>query len=120
MIAAEAREGRYVSFVGIGTGYNSELAEEVTKHPGANYFCITRDEEMQKVVVDDFEYNFFPAGFDVQVTYQSDAFDLLSVYGTPFDTTEEELEPGWHPTTHRLYSTEVQRTIADLLLCTGR
>uniref|UniRef100_A0A7S1WA04 VWFA domain-containing protein n=1 Tax=Alexandrium catenella TaxID=2925 RepID=A0A7S1WA04_ALECA len=120
MIESQANQGLYVSFICIGMEFNSQLAEEVTKHCGANYFCITRDEELRKVVVDDFDFNFFPAAFEVEVAQQSDAFDLVSVYGTPYDTREEASSEEWHPSTHRFYPSEFKDQAKELMLCAGR
>lgn len=120
MIADQARVGLYVSFIGMGMGFNSQLAEEVSKHPGANYFCITRDEELRKVVVDDFDWNFFPAAFEVELAQQSDALDLIEVYGTPFDTREETVQEEWQPDMHRFYPQEFKAQAKELLLCSKR
>jgi len=120
MIESQAKDGIYVSFICIGMEFNSQLAEEVSKHRGANYFCITRDEELRKVVVDGFDYNFFPAAFEVEVAQQSDAFDLVAVYGTPYDPKEEVSEADWHPSTHRFYPTEFKQQAKELMLCSGR
>ncbi|CAJ1336903.1 unnamed protein product [Effrenium voratum] len=120
MVATEAQHGLYVSFVGIGMRFNARLAEEVTKHQGANYFCITRQEELQKTIVDNFDWNFFPAAFDVELTHQSDSFQLASVYGTPFDLREELLESDWMPDAHRFYPADFKARVKTLLLCLRR
>merc|ERR1719379_675203 len=100
--------------------FNSELSDKVTQHPGANYFCITRDEELQKVIVDDFDWNFFPAAFEVEVAQQSDAFELVGVYGTPFDTEKEVVVSDWKPDSHKFYSSEFKDRAKELLLCSLR
>jgi len=120
MIGEQAKQGLYVSFVGIGMDFNSELADTVTKHRGANYFCITRDEELKKVVADDFAWNFFPAAFEVEVAQQSDAFDFVGVYGTPFDTQDEEVKADWKPDNHAFYPPEFKEHAKELLLCSLR
>jgi len=116
LISEQAKDGVYVSFVCIGMEFNSRLAAEVTKHQGANYFCITQDTELQKVIVDDFDWNFFPVAFDVEVVAQSDSFDLVGVYGTPYETRVVE-ETDWMPSKHRLYPKAAKREMEDLLLC---
>jgi hypothetical protein len=120
MIASQAKHGLYVSFVGIGMDFNAALAEQVTHHRGANYFCITRDEELQKVIVDDFDWNFFPAAFEVEIAQQSDAFELVGVYGTPFDTEKEVVVSDWGPDSHKFYSSEFKDRAKELLLCSLR
>jgi len=120
LVASQADRGLYVSFVGIGAQFNSSLAEVVTKHRGANYFCMTRQEELHKIAVSNFDWNFFPAAFDVQVTHQSDVFELLAVYGTPLDTREETIEAEWMPSTHRYYPAGFKQTVQALMLCIQR
>mmetsp|Transcript_140870 Transcript_140870/g.450376 ORF Transcript_140870/g.450376 Transcript_140870/m.450376 type:complete len:531 (-) Transcript_140870:241-1833(-) len=120
MVEQEAEQGRFVSFVGIGMGFNAKLAEEVTKHPGSNYFCITREQELQKVIVDNFDWNFFPAAFGVEVTQQSDSFELAAVYGTPFDTREETLQADWLPSMHKFYPADFKLQAKALALCVQR
>jgi Mg-chelatase subunit ChlD len=102
MIAEQAKLGLYASFVGIGGGFNCQLAEEATKHPGANYLCIAKPEDIHKVVVSHFDWNYFPAAFDVELACESDCFELAAAYGTPYDTKEEVLRTRWHPDIHYL------------------
>ncbi|CAE7270976.1 Uso1 [Symbiodinium sp. KB8] len=120
LVASQADRGLYVSFVGIGAQFNSSLAEVVTKHRGANYFCMTRQEELHKIAVSNFDWNFFPAAFDVQVTQQSDVFELLAVYGTALDPREETIEAEWTPSTHRYYPAGFKQTVQALMLCIQR
>lgn len=120
MVAAQSQRGLFVSFVGIGKNFKAGLAEEVTKHKGSNYFCITREEELQKTIVENFDWNFFPVGFDVEVTQQSDSLQLISVYGTPYDTREEVLEAEWMPDAHRFYPRDFKSTVSTFLLCMQR
>ena len=60
MVATQSERGLFVSFVGIGMGFKAELAEQVSKHKGSNYFCITQEHELRKTIVDNFDWNFFP------------------------------------------------------------
>ena len=52
-------------------------------------------EDVEKVLVSDFHYNFFPCSFDVSLQLQSD-FNVTGAYGTPYDkedsTTGKHLE----------------------------
>jgi len=120
LVASQAQRGLYVSFVGIGMDFNTALAEVVTRHRGANYFCITRQEELHKTMVTNFDWNFFPAAFNVEVTHQSSAFELAAVYGTAFDTCEELLESEWMPDVHKFYPQSFKAAAKTLLLCVQR
>lgn len=122
MIAEQATRGLFVTFVGIGQEFNAALAEVVSKHPGANYFCITRNEDLQRVIVDHFDWNFFPACFDVELSQQFGGGDLEleSTYGTPFDTREEPIFTPWYPETHRFYPALFRSQACTFLLCAKR
>lgn len=120
MVATQSERGLYVSFVGIGMNFKAELAEQVSKHKGSNYFCITKEDELRKTIVDNFDWNFFPAAFNVAVTEQSDMLELESVYGTPYDTQNEVLEAEWTPDTHRFYPQNFKSTVSCFLLCAQR
>lgn len=121
MIGEQAAQGLFVSFVGIGQEFNASLAEVVSKSPGSNYFCITRDEEMQQVIVDEFDWNLFPACFNVELAHQLEGdVSIETTYGTPYDSRDEVVFAPWHPTLHRFYSSEFQLQAKMLLLCARR
>lgn len=120
MVVEQAKLGLYVSFVGIGIDFNSCVAEQVTKHPGANYFCITGQDEVKKVMVEDFDRNFFPCALGVKVSFQSDIFDVAAVYGTPVEAKKEVMPVDWHPSLHRLYPLDFKMQARALLLCWRR
>ncbi|CAJ1410018.1 unnamed protein product [Effrenium voratum] len=120
MVAEQAANGLYVSFVGIGMDFNADLAEVLTRHRGSNYFCVTRHEELYKTMVTDFHLNFFPVAFNVEVTQQSDNCQLQKVYGTSFDFAEELVEATWTPDAHRFYPGAFKAAARTLLLCLRR
>ena len=120
MVATQSERGLFVSFVGIGMGFKAELAEQVSKHKGSNYFCITQEHELRKTIVDNFDWNFFPAAFNVEMTEQSDTLQLSSVYGTPYDLRDELVEAEWMPDVHRFYPEEFKSTVTTFLLCIQR
>lgn len=92
-IEEQAKVGVFVSMVCLGKPFNSELAEESCRHKGSNYFCIARDEDLRRVMIHDFDFNFIPVAFEVEVAEESEAFDLLGVYGTPYESLEELPNP---------------------------
>ena len=120
MVQTQSERGLFVSFVGIGMGFKAELAEQVSKHKGSNYFCITQEHELRKTIVDNFDWNFFPAAFNVEMTEQSDTLQLSSVYGTPYDLRDELVEAEWMPDVNRFYPEEFKSTVVTFLLCLQR
>lgn len=48
---------------------------------------------MQEVIVDDFDYNFFPFCYNVELKMDTQDYELIESYGTPFeDKIEKTLE----------------------------
>ena len=82
----------YISVIGIGIDFNTELTETMIKNEGCNYFCITKDEEMLETVVKNFHYNFMVVALGLNLQVFSDDFEIERIYGTPFD--EQFLEGG--------------------------
>eukprot|EP00932_Pfiesteria_piscicida_P021190 SRR837773.7989.p1 GENE.SRR837773.7989~~SRR837773.7989.p1 ORF type:complete len:210 (-),score=44.08 SRR837773.7989:51-653(-) len=120
LVRAEVERGCYVSFVGIGASFNAELAEVLSKHRGCNYFCVTNPAELHKVIVEDFAWSFFPCAFDFEATCRSDDFDVVAVYGTPYETRQEVVRASWHPCVHKCYGEEFRQQARTLALCTRR
>ena len=87
MIFDSSKQGVYVSVIGVGIDFNTELKECITKNEGSNYFCITKNEQMQKILVDHFHYSFFPCAFNCILRIESDTFEVEKTYGSPFDDT---------------------------------
>ena len=101
-----ASVGIHTSIIGIGIKFNSELTDEVTKNRGSNYMCITKGDDLQKTIVDEFHYNFLPITFDVNMTANCTNFDISDVYGTPFETEKKEAsitQASWKTSLHRFY-----------------
>jgi len=85
-----ACQNMYTSIIGIGIGFDAALTEMITKVSGANYFCITKGADVEKKLVDEFHWNFFPCSFDVRLQIQSSDFTVVDMFGTPFDTFAED------------------------------
>lgn len=116
MIKKNADEGVYVSIVAMGAEFNASLTETVTKNKGSNYFCATDESQLRECIVDDFDFNYFPSAFEINLSVRSAHLKVASVYGTPFDTKDvEELLVRWSPETHNQYDT-LSRCAAKSLL----
>lgn len=71
LIKLASEKNIFVSIIGVGISFNSALADSICKNRGCNYFCITKDEEMLDVICDNFDYNFFPNAFNVELKLKS-------------------------------------------------
>ena len=44
LIKKAAEKSIYVSVIGLGIDFNTNLAESITKNEGCNYFCVTKND----------------------------------------------------------------------------
>ena len=84
MIHHNAEEGVYISIVAMGAEFNSSLTETVTKNKGSNYFCATTDEDLHECLVKDFDFNMFPAAFEINLSVRTSDMEVAG--GVPWDT----------------------------------
>lgn len=117
MIQQNADEGVFVSIVAMGAEFNSSLTETVTKNKGSNYFCATNEAQLRECLVDNFDFNMFPAAFEINLSVRTADMEVTGVYGTPFDTKEvEDLVQRWSPETNSYYSAGSRAAASQLLL----
>lgn len=121
MIKSNAADGVYVSIIAMGAEFNASLTETVSKNKGSNYFCATNETQLRECLVTDFDFNMFPAAFEINVSVRSGALEVSGVYGTPFDTKEvQDLVQKWNPTTNQFYKPCVQKAAKELFLASHR
>ncbi|CAF1678607.1 unnamed protein product, partial [Adineta ricciae] len=78
-----ARHRIYLTFVGVGIDFNTNLISSITKHRGANYFSVHNSKKFLKLLDEDFDLILTPLVFNVQMKLQSNIFDVERVYGSP-------------------------------------
>lgn len=78
-----ARKRIYLSFVGIGLDFNSQLIESITKIRGANYCSVHSDSEFRQRLADEFEFLVTPLLFDLSLSLDSQGFAIEQVFGSP-------------------------------------
>lgn len=83
MVRDNADSGIHTTFVGIGVDFNTELVEELTKIRGANYYSVHSASEFNKRMVDEFDMMVTPLVFGLELTLESDGYDIMRVYGSP-------------------------------------
>ena len=79
---ANAQEGIYTSFVGIGVDFNTNLVKNITDIRGANYYSISEVEEFKKILADEFDFMVTPLVYDLDLSLSSDTYEIEAVYGT--------------------------------------
>ncbi len=78
-----AAHGIYITFIGIGVDFNTELVESMTKIQGANYYSIHSAEEFRKRMDEEFDYLVTPLVFDLQLHLDASGYKIEKVYGSP-------------------------------------
>lgn len=78
-----AKHRIYFSFIGVGIDLNTQLISSITKHRGANYFSVHDSKKFLKLLDEDFDLILTPLVFNVQMTFESDLFEIEQVYGSP-------------------------------------
>lgn len=83
MLKANAENGIYATFIGIGLDFHTGLVDDLTKIRGANYYSVHSASEFRERMVDEFELMVTPLVFDLSLTVDADGYDIKQVYGSP-------------------------------------
>ena len=67
MFQANAYQGIYTTFIGIGVDFNTELIEDITKLKGANYYSVHSTKEFKERMDDEFDYMVTPLVFNLRL-----------------------------------------------------
>ena len=78
-----SEETIHTTIVGISEDFRSETCQRLSEIRGFNYFCATENEDLKKHLFENFDYTFFPAGYDISIEVESDNVQRLEVFGTP-------------------------------------
>lgn len=55
----------------------------MVKIRGFNYFCATENTDLQKYLVDNFDYTFFPLAYNIQIQLNTQNLLTFDIFGTP-------------------------------------
>lgn len=83
MTEANADEGIYTTFIGIGVDFNTRLIESISDIKGCNYYSVHSTKEFMKRMDEQFEYMVTPLVFDLELTLESQGYDIEKVFGSP-------------------------------------
>lgn len=84
-IESNSKTGIYTSFIGVGVDFNTEVIESISNVRGANYYSISSNEQFKKILSEDFEYMVTPLAFDLNLSFESEGYDIEKIYGTDSD-----------------------------------
>ena len=83
MIKLNAGRGIYTTVIGIGVDFNTELVEQITKVPGANYYSVHSSSDFHERIVDEFEFMVTPLVFDLALGMEAEGYEIKGIYGSP-------------------------------------
>ena len=83
-----ADNGIYTTFIGVGVDFNTELTEAISNVRGANYYSVHNSSEFKDRMGEQFEYMVTPLVFDLELSLNSDVYEIVEVYGS--DTVNKE------------------------------
>ena len=90
-VQRNAQRRVYTTFVGIGVDLQTSLIHEITNTRGANYFTVHDEESFCLLLDQDFDLMVTPLVFNLQLTLESDHFQIEHVFGSPSyaDSTDQ-------------------------------
>ena len=112
-----SEEGIYVSILGISSSFRTDLAELTSHVKGANYIVIKEVKDINKYLVEDFEYLCFPNATNITLEVTSPDIKIERIVGSGKEGIEEITDKtGWNLEKHKYYSDDFKEKIFFLLL----
>jgi Ca-activated chloride channel family protein len=89
MIKDASDENIYTTFIGVGLDFNTEVVKTITDVKGANYYAVKTEEDFKARMGDEFEYMVTPLVFDLDMSLESENFEIEKIYGTDSLSSEK-------------------------------
>ena len=110
-------EGIYVTILGISNEFRTDLAEMTSHIKGANYVVIRESKDINKYLVEDFEYLCFQNASDLTLEITTPTIKIERIVGSGKEGVEEIYEKNkWDLEQHKFYSKDFKEKIFFLLL----
>jgi Mg-chelatase subunit ChlD len=114
-------EGIYITILGISSKFRTDLAEMTSHIKGANYVVIKESKDINKYLVEDFEYLCFQSATDLSLEVTSPYLKIERIVGSGKEGVEEKYEKSdWNLDQHKFYSDDFKQKIFFLLLYFNR
>ena len=75
-IKNNADKGIYITFIGVGVDFNTELIKEISDVKGSNYYWVHNSKEFKERMGEQFEYMVTPFVFDLNLNLKSDDYNI--------------------------------------------
>ena len=114
-------EGIYITILGISSEFRTDLAEMTSHIKGANYVVIKEIKDINKYLVEDFEYLCFQNATDLSLEVISPYLKIERIVGSGKEGIEEKYEKSdWNLEQHKFYTDDFKQKIFFLLLYFNR
>jgi uncharacterized protein YegL len=121
LLKKSSEENIFTTIIGIGLNFNSSFAEIASKNKGTSYFSATKPEHLDKIIVENFNYTFFPIAFDVSLEFRSGDLQMLKCIGSNQKVKEKNYsDQEWSFKTHQLSEETFRQNVNFLLLFFNR
>ena len=112
-----AKEGIYVTILGISNEFRTDLAELTSNIKGANYVVIKESKDIIKYLVEDFEYLCFQDASELSFEVITPYIRIERIVGSGKESVEQMYEKGaWNLEQHKFYTDDFKQKIFFLLL----
>ena len=116
-----AKDGIYVTILGISNEFRTDLAELTSNIKGANYVVIKESKDIIKYLVEDFEYLCFQDASELSFEVITPYIRIERIVGSGKESVEQMYEKGaWNLEQHKFYSDDFKQKIFFLLLYSKR
>ena len=112
-----SEEGIYITILGISDHFRTDLAEMTSHIKGANYVVIKNIKDIQKYLVEDFEYLCFPDATNITLKVTTPYIKIKRIIGSGKEGVKEDMDKShWNLERHKFYSDDFKEKIFFLLL----
>ena len=112
-----SQEGIYITILGISSSFRTDLAEMTSHIKGANYVVIKESKDINKYLVEDFEYLCFPDATDISLEITTPYIKIERIVGSGKEGVEDiYAKSEWNLDQHKFYSDDFKQKIFFLLL----
>ena len=79
-----SEENIFITFLGISEDFNTELVEKVADMRGCNYYVIRNEKDIQRYLIDEFNYTCFASAINTKIELLSPNLIIDKVIGTGY------------------------------------
>ena len=114
-----SEENIFITFLGISEDFNTELVEKVADMKGCNYYVIRNEKDIQRYLIDEFNYTCFASAINTKIELLSPNLIIEKVIGTGYKKSKEiddNKKEEWFPSKHQKYENQNFKNNVMLLL----